>query len=213
MWRRALAFLIDLIPIIVFLAIIEAAMSVIENLTGVTENGLIDVTTSYANLLSLFVYFVGMNYQFGGTLGKRMVGLRVAVMPSSTNVLGQLFIRAFVKIICFFYPLTVVYGCISIWRPDGRSLADFAAKTSVIDANSLTPPKQASDAGRVLASLLLAFAPWIFMVIIFIVWMNWSLVANWKEIIPSLKFLIEIIENNFINHQASDWEIVNPGLL
>ncbi len=175
MWRRALAFLIDLIPLII--------LAGIENMAGVMEYEIIGLV----NLLFLFCYFTGMNYYYGGTLGKRMVGFRVA-LPSSPNVIGQLIGRTFVKIICLFPPLATVYGLVSIWRSDGRSLADFASGSTVVETSSLTPPKQVSVMGRISASILIIFAPWIFMTIItMIACLAWMQTDVLKEMLQFLK--------------------------
>lgn len=178
MWRRALAFLIDLIPLVV--------VAGIENAAGIADNELVGLV----NLLLLIGYLAGMNYRFGGTLGKRIVGLRVA-LPSSPNVLGQLVARAFVKIVCFFPPLGAVYGLVAIWRPDGRSLADFASGSTVVEVSSLAPPKQVSLIGRIGASILILFAPWIFLTILMAACFGWVLVENWEEISPFLKMFFE----------------------
>lgn len=178
MWRRALAFLIDLIPLIL--------LAGIENASGVADNELVGLM----NLLLIISYFAGMNYRFGGTLGKRTVGLRVA-LPASPNVAGQLVARAFVKIVCLFPPLGTAYGLIAIWRPDGRSLADFASGSTVVEVSSLGPPKQASVIGRVCASILILFAPWIFLTIVMIACFGWMLAENWEELSPFLKLFID----------------------
>ncbi|MDA3797849.1 MAG: hypothetical protein PF692_02085 [Kiritimatiellae bacterium] len=153
MWRRALAFLIDLIPF--------AVLAEIENITGIAEYDIVGMF----NFLFLFGYFTAMNYYYGGTLGKRMVGLRVA-LPASPNVIGQLIGRTFIKMICFFSPLSIVYGLIAIWRSDGRSLADFASGSTVVESASLAPPEQGSVFGRICASILIVFSPIIFMALI-----------------------------------------------
>ena len=178
MWRRALALLIDLVPLVV--------LAGIENVAGIADNELVGLL----NLLLLIGYFAGMNYRFGGTFGKRIVGLRVA-LPSSPNVFGQLIGRAFVKIVCFFPPLATAYGLVAIWRQDGRSLADFASGSTVVEASSLAPPKQASVFGRICVSFLILFAPWIFLTILMIACFGWLLLENWEEISPFFKLFIE----------------------
>lgn len=177
MWRRALAFLIDLIPLIL--------LAGIENAAGISDNALVGL----ADFLLLIGYFVGMNYRFGGTLGKRIVGLRVA-LPSSPNVFFKLVVRAFVKIICVLPPQATAYGLVAIWRQDGRSFADFASGSTVVRASSLAPPKQASIIGRICASILILVAPWIFGAILMIACFGWLLAENWKEIFPFLMLFI-----------------------
>jgi len=179
MRRRALAFLIDLMPLI--------TLAVIENVAGIAFYKLIGLM----NLLFLICYFAGMNYQFGGTPGKRFVGLRVA-LPSSPGVFPKLIGRSVVKIVCLFSPMGIIYGLIAIWRQDGRSLADFASGSTVVEATSLTPPKQISVIGRICASILIFFAPWFFMLILFMAGFGWMLVNNWKELSPFLEdFIIQ----------------------
>jgi uncharacterized RDD family membrane protein YckC len=128
MWRRALAFLIDLMPLIV--------IAVVQNLPGFPDNGIV----AGISLVILVAYFAGMDYLYGGTVGKRMMGLRVA-LPATPDVARQLMMRAIVKIACIFPPMQTAYALIAIWRRDGRSLADFGTGSTVVDALTLTPPK------------------------------------------------------------------------
>ena len=178
MWRRALAFLIDLIPLLV--------LAGVQNAVGIADNAFVGLI----NGVLLLSYFAGMDYRYGGTLGKRMVGLRVA-LPSSPNVLGQLIGRALIKMICIFPPLATAYGLVAIWRADGRSFADFISGSTVVDAFTLAPPKQASVAGRILASFLIVFAPWVFMTVLMIALCGWALAIHWGEIWPVLRAFIE----------------------
>ncbi len=151
MWRRAVAFLIDLLPL--------AVLAGVENAVGIAENEIVGVL----NLLLLIIYFAGMNYQFGGTLGKRIMGLRIA-LPSSPNVVPQLIGRSFVKICCLVPPLATVYGLVAIWREDGRSFADFIAGTMVVDVATLTTPRRLSLSGRLLATALALVVPWVLLI-------------------------------------------------
>ncbi|MCC5849966.1 MAG: RDD family protein [Verrucomicrobia bacterium] len=171
MWRRSLAFLIDLIPLFI--------LAVLQNASGIEDDEIVGLI----NFVLLLGYYVGMDYQYGGTLGKRMVGLRVA-LPASPNVLGQLVSRAFVKIICFFPPLATAYGLVAIWRSDGRSFADFISGSTVVEAFSLAPPKQASVFGRIMASLLILIAPWVFLLLLMLAFFGWIWMRHWKEIAP-----------------------------
>jgi len=91
MWRRGIAFLIDLIPI--------GILAVFENALGIADQLWIGVP----NLVLVFAYFVIMNYRYGGTLGKQFTGLRVA-LPQSPQVKNQLMIRCLVKLLCLLPP-------------------------------------------------------------------------------------------------------------
>ena len=171
MWRRALAFIIDLMPLFILAAF--------QNIAGIADNAFVGLL----NFVLLLGYFAGMDYRYGGTLGKRMVGLRVA-LPASPNVLGQLIGRAIVKMICLFPPLATAYGLVAIWRSDGRSFADFISGSTVVDAFSLAPPRQASVLGRIIASLLILIAPWIFMTMILLAIFGYILIRHWEDILP-----------------------------
>jgi uncharacterized RDD family membrane protein YckC len=146
MWRRAAAFLFDLLPV--------GVIAVVQNIPGFPDNGLV----GFISLVVLVAYFAGMNYQYGGTVGKRMMGLRVA-LPATPDVGRQLMLRAVVKIVCIFPPMQTVYALIAIWRQDGRSLADFGTGSTVVEAFTLSAPAQLSIAGRVVASALVIAAP------------------------------------------------------
>jgi len=146
MWRRAAAFLIDLLPV--------GVIAVVQNLPGFPDNGLV----AFISLILLVAYFAGMDYQYGGTIGKRMMGLRVA-LPNSPDVGRQLMLRAIVKIVCLFPPTQTVYALIAIWRQDGRSLADFGTGSTVVEAFTLSPPAPLSIVGRVVASVIAIVAP------------------------------------------------------
>ena len=155
MWRRALAFLIDLVPLVV--------LAIFENVAGVADNEAVGAL----NLVLLISYFAGLNYRVGGTVGKRLMGLRVG-LPASPNVPFQLLVRAFVKVVCLFPPLATVYALIAIWRKDGRSLSDFFSGSIVLEANSLSPPPRPTLLGRLSASLLAIVAPWILLILLLI---------------------------------------------
>lgn len=165
MWQRALAFLIDLVPLMV--------LTGVENAAGFAQHEIVGAV----NLLLLVVYFAGMNYQFGGTLGKRMLGLRVA-LPSSPNVAPQLIVRSFVKIFCIAPPLATVYGLVAIWREDGRSFADFIAGTMVVDVATLKPPGRLSLFGRLLATALALVGPWVLLIVLIVCLFGMTLIEE-----------------------------------
>lgn len=155
MWRRAAAFLIDLVPL--------GIIAVVQNLPGFPDNEIV----GFISLVFLVAYFAGMDYQFGGTVGKRMMGLRVA-LPNTPDVGRQLMLRAIVKIVCLFPPIQTVYALIAIWRQDGRSLADFGVGSTVVEASTLSPPQPLSIVEQVVASVLVVAAPIIGLVIFMI---------------------------------------------
>lgn len=155
MWRRAIAFLIDLVPLIL--------IAIVQNLPGFPENGIV----AGVSLVILVSYFAGMNYAYGGTVGKRMMGLRVA-LPASPDIKVQLIMRAMVKIVCMFPPLQTVYALMAIWRRDGRSLADFGTGSTVVDALTLSPPKSPTVVEKVAASFLVIAAPVIFLFVLIV---------------------------------------------
>lgn len=146
MWRRAAAFLIDLVPL--------GIIAVVQNLPGFPDHDVV----GFVSLVLLVAYFAGMDYQYGGTIGKRMVGLRVA-LPNTPDVGRQLMLRAIVKIVCIFPPLQTVYALIAIWRRDGRSLADFGVGSTVVEATTLSPPQPLSIAEQIVASVLVVIVP------------------------------------------------------
>ena len=156
MWRRAAAFLIDLIPL--------AMIAVVQNLPEFPDNEVV----GFISLFLLVAYFAGMDYLYGGTVGKRIVGLRIA-LPNSPGVGYQLMLRALVKIVCIFPPMQTVYALVAIWRKDGRSLADFGTGSTVVDVLSLSPPEPASFVEQVVASKLVIVAPIIALLIFMMV--------------------------------------------
>jgi len=155
MWRRAAAFLIDLIPL--------GVIAVVQNLPGFPDNEVV----GFISLFLLLAYFAGMDYLYGGTVGKRMMGLRVA-LPNSPDVGRQLMLRALVKVVCIFPPMQTAYALVAIWRRDGRSLADFGTGSTVVDALTLSPPPSPSTAEKVAASILVISAP-IILLFVFVV--------------------------------------------
>lgn len=155
MWQRAAAFLIDLVPLMI--------LAVLENVLGIAENEVVSVL----NGLLVVIYFAGMNYQLGGTIGKRVMGLRVA-LPSSPNVPMQLIFRSIVKLLCLAPPLAMIYGVVAIWREDGRSLADFIAGTTVVHAITNEVPQRLSLFGRLFATLLVLVAPWVLLIFLIV---------------------------------------------
>ena len=156
MWRRAAAFLIDLIPL--------AMIAVVQNLPEFPDNEVV----GFISLVLLVAYFAGMDYLYGGTVGTRIVGLRIA-LPNSPGVGYQLMLRALVKIVCIFPPMQTVYALVAIWRKDGRSLADFGTGSTVVDVLSLSPPEPASFVEQVVASMLVIVAPIIALLIFMMV--------------------------------------------
>lgn len=155
MWRRGIAYLIDLIPI--------GILAVFENALGITDHIWIGVT----NLVLVFVYFAGMNYRYGGTLGKQFTGLRVA-LPQSPQVKSQLMIRCLVKLLCLLPPLIWVSAMMAIWRKDQRSLHDLAADSVVVEYDTLLLPRSPNLMEKMLASFLLFFGPLVVMVLVFL---------------------------------------------
>ncbi|MHC4879537.1 MAG: RDD family protein [Planctomycetota bacterium] len=151
MWRRGIAFLIDLVPLFILAAS--------ENVLGIAEGPLIGL----ANLALVLWYDAGMNYQFGGTIGKRAMNLRVA-LPQRPDVLPRLLIRTVARMSFLALPLGTVYALIAIWRHDGRTLADFVSGSTVVDATTYQPPRRMSLCGRICASLLTIIVPWLFLI-------------------------------------------------
>jgi len=173
MWRRALAFIIDLFPL--------GIITLVENLLNIQD---LDIV-SFINLILVVSYFAGMDYRYGGTLGKRWLGLRVA-LPQSPQVFNKLLLRAVVKIVSIFPPIMQVYGLIAIWGDDGRSLADFASGSTVIDLNTQAPPERPSLAGKIMASFLILFGPLIALLICMALFYGVVtgvvILANWEQI-------------------------------
>lgn len=114
--------------------------------------------TGMLNILLPAIYFAVMNYRYGGTLGQLITGVRVAV-PNTLAPGGRLLARAFIKSLCLFPPMMIVYGLVAIWRKDGRSLADFVAGSVVVRADTLQPPT-ASLTERIVATCLIIVTPW-----------------------------------------------------
>lgn len=174
MWRRAFAFLIDFMPFTILL--------VVENAVGIAHYELIGVP----NLLLWFLYFAGMNYQYGGTWGKQVAGLRVA-LPQSPNVFQLLVLRAFIKLMCVgliaFPPFFWVYVLMGVWRDDGRMLHDLAADSRVVDAVSLTVPRPPNTLERLSASFLLLIAPFVFLLLLLVALFG---IAIFEEVMKSL---------------------------
>lgn len=127
-----------------------------------------------------------MNYRYGGTWGKQVVGLRVA-LPQSPNVFPLLLLRAFVKLaglgFVAFPPFFWVYGLMGIWRDDGRMLHDLAAAPTVVDAVSLTVPRPPNTLERLWSSFLLIIAPFVFL---FFLVMALFGIAIFEEVMKSL---------------------------
>ncbi len=160
MWNRALAFLIDFT--------LFAIVAFIEKILNIQEEPL----TGLMNLLIVLSYMTGMNYYFGGTLGKRIVGLRVA-LPNSPDVFGQLVLRAFIKLICCVPPMSTVYALIAVWRSDGRSIADFASGSTVVEALTFKHPPQISISGKICATVLILTYPFLFLFFVSAFFMGW----------------------------------------
>lgn len=153
MWRRIFAFLIDLWPIVV--------LAVVENAAGIAAWEVIGIV----NLTLLLCYYAGMNYRYGATVGKRMMGLRVAI-PNSPDVALKLIWRAIVKIFCLVPPQLTISGLMAIWRKDGRSLADLAVDSNVVEADALSPLESLSIPERILASALVILTPLLLLLVL-----------------------------------------------
>lgn len=154
MWRRAIAYVIDLFPF--------GLLIPVQNALGVPVNEAI----ALINGVMLIAYFAGLNYWYGGTVGKQMMGLRVA-LPASPAVTVRLIARAIVKISCIFPPALITYALIAIWSRDGRSLADFATGSTVVEATTYSAPQPLSFVGKIVASVLAVAAPIICMLALF----------------------------------------------
>lgn len=175
MWRRALAFLIDLIPL--------GLLALIQNALGIESHPLVGLF----NLVFFLSYFAGMDYFYGGTLGKRLLGLRVALL-ASPNVGGLLLLRALVKLFALFPPFGTAYALTAIWRKDGRSLGDLAVGSAVIEVVSIDQPEKPSLIGRIFASLLAIFAPFIFLTFLVFVLLGWVIAAIGIEVLSEILF-------------------------
>ena len=169
MWRRALAFIIDLFPL--------GILTLVENLLNIQDYDIV----GFVNLILMISYFAGMDYRYGGTLGKRWLGLRVA-LPQSPQVFNKLLLRAVVKVVSIFPPIMQVYGLIAIWGDDGRSLADFSSGSTVIDLNTQSPLEKPSLAGKIMASFLIFFGPLIVLFIFIALFYGVVILANWEQI-------------------------------
>jgi uncharacterized RDD family membrane protein YckC len=144
MWKRLFAAIFDVTIIILPLMIIENAFNVARTTITAVVNGII-----------WFGYFIGMDYKYGGTIGKRLVGLRVAIpQQAESAIIMRLFLRTVVRSACLILPFSLLYWYFIVWRKDGRSLTDFVSQSTVVEHITLSSPKQVSFIQKIIATIL-----------------------------------------------------------
>lgn len=117
--RRFIAILIDWLICLAAMAVIGLSPFTIQVVSGSTMAGIL-----------LFVYTVAAEYVTGQTLGKMVMGLRVAGLEPKTDV-SRLLIREVSKVFVLLLVLDVGFGVLSESGGRRRYL-EILSKTSVV---------------------------------------------------------------------------------
>jgi len=87
--------------------------------------------------LTIFVYYVLLEWKLGGTLGKLVTGMRVIKSTGEPLNLKASLIRNVLRIVDFL-PFLYLVGAISTWNSKTKQrVGDRLAKTVVVDKNSI----------------------------------------------------------------------------
>jgi uncharacterized RDD family membrane protein YckC len=148
--RRALATVIDLTFIGVFVGIMLALFGEVHTSTTVitTESGrtttqgvnyVLGGWSLVATLAIVAVYYVAMEMALGGTLGKLIAGLRVRKEDGSPVTFQAALLRLLLRPVdaLFFY----FVAAIAVWAtPKHQRLGDLLAKTVVVNRSDVRAP-------------------------------------------------------------------------
>ena len=132
--RRIGAALVDLLIIAVFFVVLGIATG-----GGSSDDGNVSVKTGTAATLVFFAvelaYYFVLESANGQTVGKRLLGVRVAGADGSPAQPGQIAIRTLLRIVDIL-PLAYLLGFVVALATGGRRqrLGDLAARTVVVQA-------------------------------------------------------------------------------
>lgn len=129
--RRFVATLVDFILYLIVFVIVGIALGHAQASAGSASVSLTGTPAFLVDVL-FFLYYIVFEAVLGGTVGKMLLGIRVANVDGSRIGWGASIIRNILRIIDalpFFYLL----GAILIWTsPQKQRLGDRAAKTVVV---------------------------------------------------------------------------------
>jgi uncharacterized RDD family membrane protein YckC len=134
---RALAYVLDSLVLAVTIALVDVASG--GSQPSVSRSFLVDPNTAAVVLITAasLVYFGGLESAWGGTVGKRVVGLRVAMADGSTLTGHAVLIRTICRLIdgILFYAV----GAVLVWSsPQRQRLGDRWAGTVVVRTRRIT---------------------------------------------------------------------------
>lgn len=134
---RALAYLLDCLVLAVIIAIVDIASG--GSKPSASRSFLADPNTAAVVLITAasLVYFGGLESAWGGTVGKRVVGLRVAMADGSSLTGHAVLIRTICRLIdgILFYAV----GAVLVWStPRRQRLGDRWAGTVVVRTRRTT---------------------------------------------------------------------------
>ncbi len=133
---RALAYLLDTLVLAVTIALVDVASG--GSNPGASRNFIADPNTGAVLLITAasLVYFGGLESAWGGTVGKRVVGLRVTMANGSELTGRAVLIRTLCRLIdgILFYAV----GAILVWAsPRRQRLGDRWGGTMVVRTRRL----------------------------------------------------------------------------
>lgn len=149
--RRALALLLDVIFFSILLWLFMMVFggtyiggcnagfhfgSTIDTANGMAFQGLCGFS-AYLYFLTVFIYYILLEWKLGGTFGKLITGIRVVKATGDPLDLKASLIRNIMRIIDFL-PFFYIIGAISIWSSKTKQrLGDRLAKTVVVSKKSI----------------------------------------------------------------------------
>jgi uncharacterized RDD family membrane protein YckC len=130
---RAVAFMID---VVFFTLIIITVWAVAGGVNQATEDNLsiTDPNTAATLLINVasLVYFGGLERAWGATIGKRLVGLRVAMLDGSPLTGRAVLLRTLGRFVDMLLMTPIVGAILVWWSPNNQRLGDRLGGTIVI---------------------------------------------------------------------------------
>jgi uncharacterized RDD family membrane protein YckC len=112
---------------------------VVEVLNIAPESSVLDLEdprfqrTALVSMAVIFLYYFVMEWSFGGTIGKRILGLRVAELDGSKLTFRGAFLRTLLRLIdAESLPLAIAGTASILFTKRRQRLGDLAARTVVL---------------------------------------------------------------------------------
>lgn len=150
LYKRVLAFMIDLFVINIFISPFKTAIERVA--PGISSGAAFSLNLSESQVSSLqtimlfagltvLLYFSVMEWKFGETIGKHLLGIRVAsLFPSEKHPVPyfNFLVRSLFIIPVFpFILLWVIDPLYMMWNPYNQRLSEYLSKTVVLEGGGL----------------------------------------------------------------------------